>query len=188
MSKELSTMSKKLDQKNILSFLIQHGYAAIIELLKTPGSEHPPDFYVELINGLLEQPEFAHLPIMVDENVRWLHLKEFATRCATFVVIGAENGRQAQQIQRQEGEKAAQYDYYHSGLRAGWSLIEPPEGSADWEIDAYRAWYEHGFAREWGEGTTTEGQEFYATGEIDPAFLERFHAELEKSIHDMPSS
>jgi hypothetical protein len=187
MSKELSTMSKKLDQKNILSFLIQHGYTTIVEQLKTPGSEHPPDFYVELVNGLLEQPEFAHLPIMVDENVRWLHLKEFATRCATFAVIGAENGRQARQIQWQDGEKAARYNYYQPGLRAGWSLIEPPEGSADWEIAAYRAWYEHGFAHEWSEGTTAEEQGLYAIGEIDPAFLERFHGELEKSIRDMPS-
>jgi hypothetical protein len=184
MSKELSTMSKKLDQKSILSFLIQHGYTTIVEQLTTPGGEHPPDFYIELINGLLEQPEFACLSIMVDANVRWLHLKEFATRCATFVVIGAENGRQARQIQRQDGEKAAQYDYYQPGLRAGWGLIEPPEGSADWEIAAYRAWYEHGFAREWSEGTT---QGLYVVGEIDPAFLERLHGELEKSIHDISS-
>lgn len=188
MSKELSTMSKKLDQKSILSFLIQHGYAAIVAQLKTPGSEHPPDFYVELVNGLLEQSEFAHLPVMVDENVRWLHLKEFATRCATFAVIGAENGRQTRQIQRQDSEKFAQYDYYQPGLRAGWSLIEPPEGSADWEIAAYRAWYEHGFAREWGEGTMVEGQGSYAAGEIDPAFLERLHEELEKSTHNTSSS
>jgi hypothetical protein len=188
MSKELSTMSKKLDQKSILSFLIQHGYVTIVEQLKTPGSEHSPDFYVELINGLLEQPEFAHLPIMVDENVRWLHLKEFATRCATFVVIGAENGRQARQIQRQDGKKAILYDYYFPGLRAGWSLIEPPEGSADWEIAAYQTWYEYGFAREWAAKITAEEQEFYAPGEIDPAFQERFHEELEKSIRGMPSS
>jgi hypothetical protein len=182
MSKELSTMSKKLDQKSILSFLIQHGYTTIVAQLKTPGSEHPPDFYVELVNGLLEQPEFAHLPVMVDENVRWLHLKEFATRCATFAVIGAENGRQARQIQRQDSGKFAQDDYYHSGLRAGWSLIEPPEGSVDWEIAAYRAWYEHGFAREWGEG-----QGLYAAGESDPALLERLHEELEKSAHNTSS-
>ncbi|GHO90858.1 hypothetical protein KSF_009060 [Reticulibacter mediterranei] len=188
MSKELSTMSKKLDQKSILSFLIQHGYATIVEQLTTPGGEHPPDFYIELVNGLLEQPEFAHLPVMVDENVRWLRLKEFATRCATFAVIGAENGRQVRQIQRQDGEKVALHDYYQPGLRAGWSLLDAPEGRADWEIVAYRAWYEHGFAREWNEGTTADKQEIYATGEIDPAFLERLHEELEKSIRDTSSS
>jgi hypothetical protein len=177
MSKELSTMSRKLDQKGILSFLIQHGYPTIIEQLKMPGGEHSPDFYVALINGLLEQPEFAYLPIILDENVRWLQLKEFATRCATFIVVGAENGRQARQIQRQDGKQAAQDDYYQPGLQAGWSLIDVPEGSADWEIVAYRAWYEYGFARGWNE---SEEQVSSPTGEIDPVFLERLHGELER--------
>ncbi len=181
MSKELSTMSKKLDQKGILSFLIQHGYTTIIEQLKTPGGEHSPDFYIALINGLLEQPEFAHLPIILDENVRWLHLKEFATRCAAFIVVGSGNGRQALQIQRQDGKQAAQDDYYQPGLRAGWGLIDVPEGSADWEIAAYRAWYEYGFARGWNESTESEEQVSSITGEIDPAFLEKLHGELERS-------
>src|SRR5579884_811580 len=178
MSKELSTMSKKLDQKSILSFLIQQGYDHIVDRLKTQKSDHSPHFYIELINGLLEYPEFAHLPVIADEKIRWLHLKDVATRCTTFAILGEEKGQQARCIGQQHQEETASRDYYMTGLRVGWELTDVPEGSADWEIAAYRGWHEYGFARGWSNDIAAGKQQAHAVEEIDPVYLEKLHAAL----------
>ncbi len=182
MSKELSTMSKKLDQKSILSFLIQQGYDHIVDQLKAQKSDHSPHFYIELINGLLEYPEFAYLPVIADDKIRWLHLKDVATRCATFAILGEEKGKQAQCMRQQRQEEIASRDYYIPGLRVGWELADVPEGSVDWEIAAYRGWYEYGFARGWSTGTATGGQQTHTVAEIDPVYLEKLHEALEKDL------
>jgi hypothetical protein len=182
MSKELSTMSKKLDQRSILSFLVQHGYDHIVDQLKTPKNDHSPRFYIELINGLLEHPEFAHLPVIASEKIRWLHLKEVATRCATFTILGEENGQQAQRIRQQRQERTSSRDYHTPGLRAGWELADLPEGSADWEVVAYRGWYEYGFARGWNNVAATNEPQDHTVVEIDPVYLEKLNEVLEEDL------